>query len=53
MAQRIASRCQSVLGFTPEIDRPKPSHGEVVQGLKYNMDKLKKTGFHLTGKFDD
>lgn len=52
MAQRIANRCQAVLGFTPEIIRPEPVGEEVDPSLNYNMDKIIKTGFHLTGNID-
>ena len=52
MAQRIAVRCQAVLGFTPEIVRPEPVGEEVGLSLNYNMDKIVKTGFHLTGNID-
>lgn len=52
MTQRIAMRCQAVLGFTPEIIRLGPASDEKNQDLNYRIDKLKKTGFNQMGDMD-
>jgi UDP-glucose 4-epimerase len=53
MAEMIQSRCSEVLGFTPEILRPKPTINETSPDLDYRIDKLLATGFSLQGKFED
>jgi UDP-glucose 4-epimerase len=53
MAERIAVRCQSTLGFLPEIQRPQPLFGESVSKLKFDSGKLQKTGFALGGSLND
>ena len=45
MATLVASRCEKLLGFTPDIVRPPPPHDAVVAGLDYRIEKLKATGF--------
>lgn len=50
--ERIASRCNAVLNFPPPIIRPKPASNEVSIELDYCIDKLKATGFSLTGDID-
>ena len=45
MAQRIAARCKVVLGFRPEIIRPEPAFDERTPVLRYDCEKLRKTGF--------
>lgn len=56
LVEIIAQRCQVVLGFTPAIERPDPSHHGVSLPLEYRIDKLKSTGFALendvTGEID-
>lgn len=52
MTQRIAQRCQTTLGFLPSITRPEPRLDEVVVPLRYRVDKLKQSGFQLTGDID-
>lgn len=52
IAERVAKRCQVVLGYTPEVCRPEPLPDEVSADLKYCIDKLKSTGFTLTGNMD-
>lgn len=50
--EKIASRCKAVLNFSPPIIRPEPAINEVSIGLNYCIDKLKATGFSLTGDID-
>jgi UDP-glucose 4-epimerase len=52
MTQRIEARCQAVLGFGPEIVRPEPTMNEQIASLRYDCEKLKKTGFSLKGMID-
>lgn len=52
MAQRIAQRCQATLGFTPALSRPEPRADEMALPLNYQMDKLKQSGFQLSGNID-
>ena len=49
LAELVASRCIGVLGFSPVIRRPKPIGEEVLKELEYNIDKVKATGFVITG----
>lgn len=53
ITERIASRCQAILGFTPEIVLPEPSPKEASQDLHFSIDRLKQTGFRLEGSVDD
>lgn len=52
MTQRIAARCQATLGFSPEIVRTEPVANEQILTLRYDCEKLQKTGFRLTGIVD-
>jgi len=53
MANRIADRCEQILGFKPPITRPpKPLH-EIHDRLDYRSDKIRETGFIPQLKFDD
>lgn len=52
MAQRIASRCGAILGFTPPIIRPAIESNEMSQSLDFRSDKLLATGFVLRGDLD-
>ncbi|MBI3804164.1 MAG: SDR family oxidoreductase [Nitrospirae bacterium] len=45
MTQWIATRCKIVLGFRPEIVRPEPALHEQSPFLRYDCEKLRKTGF--------
>jgi len=45
VAELIQARCQAVLGFTPDIQRPEPQPNEQSVSLNYRVDKLKATGF--------
>lgn len=49
MTQQIAARCQAALGFSPKIVRPELALDEKVLLLRYNCEKLQKTGFRLKG----
>lgn len=53
VAERIADRCEIVLGFRPKIQCPLPSPGEKSSFLDYRIDKLKETGFSLLRNIDD
>lgn len=45
MADRVADRCEAILGYHPEIQHPDPFPGEQAQPLDYSSEKLKATGF--------
>ena len=47
MTQRIASRCQATLGFTPELIRAGSTSDPPPPSLRYDCQKLQKTGFRL------
>jgi UDP-glucose 4-epimerase len=49
LAELIAERCETVLGFRPEIERPDSVLGEGSPELNYRINKLKGTGFSLNG----
>ena len=53
IAERIAARCQAVLGCTPEVCRPQPLPDEVCADLDFSIEKLKSTGFSLSGNMDE
>ena len=52
MTQRIAGRCDPVLGFTPPINRPPVDPSEITQSLDFRSDKLRATGFVPRGDLD-
>jgi len=52
VAERVAARCEAVLGYRPEVQRPQPAPGEVTPHLDYRVDKLKATGFSLLSDID-
>lgn len=52
VAERIAARCEAVLGFRPQVQRPQPAPGETTPALAYRVDKLKSTGFALLSNMD-
>lgn len=51
VVHEISSRCTAVLGFTPELQHPAPTRAEPAQFLEYNMDRIKATGFALSGEW--
>ena len=53
MTELIADRCEAVLGHRPTIIRPPASPGDHDIPLDYRIDKLKQTGFALTGALAD
>jgi UDP-glucose 4-epimerase len=52
MAQRIAKRCEVVLGFTPPIIRPPFDSNNKPQSLDFRSDKLWATGLVPSGDLD-
>lgn len=52
IAQRIAARCQATLGFTPTVVRPELPTVDGGMELHYSIEKLRRTGFSLTGNID-
>ncbi|WP_435627897.1 NAD-dependent epimerase/dehydratase family protein [Candidatus Ferrigenium straubiae] len=53
VAEKVAERCEAVLGFRPEIHKPPSSADEQVLSLDYRMDRLKGTGFYLLANIDE
>lgn len=53
MANLIATRCEAILGVRPPIERPQPAASETVEDLEYRMEKIKGTGFTLTGDAEE
>ena len=53
LTELIARRCEVVLGYRPEIERPDPVPGESYPKLNYKINKLKKTGFSLNGNIEN
>jgi UDP-glucose 4-epimerase len=49
LAQLIVTRCEAVLGFKPELECPDPKLDENSMELNFKIDKLKETGFSLSG----
>lgn len=45
LAQIVAQRCETVLGFLPAIERPAPVPGETAPDLHYDIAKLQASGF--------
>lgn len=52
LVEIISSRCESVLGFRPKIIKPE-HNGDESPLLEYQIKKLKKTGFCLSGSIED
>ena len=52
LTELIAGRCEVVLGYRPEIERPDPVPGKSYPELNYKIDKLKETGFSLNGNIE-
>ena len=53
LAKLIAIRCEAVLGFKPEIERPEPKPDEKSLELDFRIDRLKETGFCLSGDVEN
>ncbi len=53
MTNRVADRCEHILGLKPPITRPPKPLDEIRDRLDYRSDKIKKTGFIPESKFDD
>jgi hypothetical protein len=53
IAEKIADRSEIILGFRPEIQRPLPATDEQSSFLDYRINKLKQTGFSLSGNVND
>ena len=49
LAKLIQERCTITLGFTPPIMRPEPTIVQECAPLVYSIEKLKGTGFRLSG----
>lgn len=52
MTQRVAGRCEALLGFTPPVSRPPANTGEIAHSLDFRSDKLLATGFVPRGDLD-
>lgn len=52
MARRIAKCSMAELGFEPNIERPEPEKSEQTVAFGYDIKKLKKTGFSISGDVD-
>lgn len=52
LAEIVARRAEMLLGTTPPIERPAPASDENWPALDYRIDKLKATGFALTGSLE-
>jgi UDP-glucose 4-epimerase len=50
---RIQKRCTEIFGFTPSIIRTEPQPSEASGSLSYSIERLKSTGFVLTGNLDN
>jgi UDP-glucose 4-epimerase len=53
LTQLVALRCQTILGFSPEILRIEPKPYEQVSNLEYNIGKLMASGFVLENPIED
>jgi UDP-glucose 4-epimerase len=53
LAKRIQERYAIKLNLTLPIIRPEPLPGEKCMPLEYSIEKLKSTGFYLTGNMDE
>jgi UDP-glucose 4-epimerase len=49
MVELIQARCMAVLGFAPNIIRPKPDEGEMTLGLEFQINRLLISNFTLSG----
>ncbi len=52
IAEKIATRCQAVLNYKPELYKPEPQPDEIILELDFRIDKLKSSGFSLSGNMD-
>jgi UDP-glucose 4-epimerase len=52
LAERIAARCEALLGFRPPIVRPEPTTGDQSMDLDYRSERLRDTGFTPAGDLD-
>lgn len=52
VAERIAGRCEALLGFRPRIVRPEAAN-ETSLELDYRIDRLRATGFAPAGNLDE
>jgi UDP-glucose 4-epimerase len=50
LAELIVARCEIVFGFKPEIEVPDTISEEDSMSLNFQIDKLKETGFSLSGE---
>jgi UDP-glucose 4-epimerase len=53
MAERVANRCEALLGFLPTIHHPPPQPNEQSRFLHYSSEKLKNTGFQPARRIND
>lgn len=53
MAKLVASRCHTVLGFTPLIERVEPSAQDDEKNLSYSIAKLQTTGFEVYDRIEN
>ncbi|OGR07311.1 MAG: hypothetical protein A3K23_04795 [Desulfobacca sp. RBG_16_58_9] len=53
LASRIAARCYQVFNMTTLIIKPDPRPDEAYEALDYRIDRLKGSGFVLSGKMDE
>ncbi|WML67956.1 MAG: SDR family oxidoreductase [Methanoregula sp. SKADARSKE-2] len=52
LAKLIQERCSTRFGFIPPIIRPEPTTTKDSVPLAYSIEKLKRTGFRLSGSLD-
>lgn len=53
MTQRIAVRCEIVLGVSPALVRAQPVPGEIHTSIEYVSEKLRKTGLSLSDRINE
>lgn len=53
MANLIAARCEAVLGSRLPVERPIQAAPETAEDLEYRIDKIRDTGFTLTGDAEE
>ena len=49
LAAQIASRCEQLFGYRPEIIRPAPRPGEAFADFRLSSERLEQTGFRREG----
>jgi len=52
LAELIRNRCTALFGVTPSIVRPEPLPSERAVPLTYSVEKLRSTGFSLSGSLE-